>query len=310
MREKEPVLEQLTGAIAIGHTLFDRCSRPIKDTFGIRCGMDELDMTLKGFTQGKLYTIGGRPGSGKTSFGTSITAGVMKQDNSVPVVYISTELSRVEIMEQIVESYAGVPFYLKHRCHTLDETKKIQTAISLLQLQLNLNLLGVVHYKRISVPIISEVIDTHCEICGSTSLVIIDQASRMDRDEKSGYTIGTEKMLNSLEEMADDQDVPVILFSQLNRGANGVRPTMADYKWSGAFEEYSHAALLLWREELIDGKYYPWTSKIIVDKNRSGTTKEIEAIFMGECHKWEESTSYLGRCGTGQHWGSQGASHD
>ena len=292
-REIESPLDQLTGTIELGKTLFERRKRSRASITGILCGMSSLDKTIRGFTKRKLYTVGGRPGAGKTSFATSVTAGVMQMNNSTPVLYISTELSRVEILEQVVEAYAGVPFYPNSGVHSPEEVAKINSAISLVNLQLSLGLLGVVHYKRLSMEYINQIIDIHCELNEASSLVIIDQASRVQREESNGYTIGTEKMLNEMEELADTKDVPLILLSQLNRGANGIKPTMADYKWSGAFEEFSHAALLLWKEQKTAGLYHPWDSKIIIDKNRHGPTMDIEAAFLGECHLWQESDTYF-----------------
>ena len=277
-----------------GKTLFDRFARPREQVMGIRSGLSNLDATIRGFTPGKLYTVGGRPGAGKTSFATSIVASMLEANKSAPVLYISTELLAVEILEQVAEAHAGVPFYPNGNTRTEPQAQALQDSISAVQLQQRLGLLGVIHSKRLSLESIDQAISEHCARNAEVaSLVIIDQASRISRDEENGVTWGTEKMLNALEELADLQSVPVVLLSQLKREADGVRPSLADYKWSGAFEEYSHCAMLLWRQELCFGDFSPWLSWIIVAKNRHGPTKDIQATFQGECHKWSETEKFF-----------------
>ena len=85
--------------------------------------------------------------------------------------------------------------------------------------------------------------------------------------------------------MAKDEDIPIILLSQLNRESDkrggSKRPMLADLKESGSIEEDADVVLLLYRAEYYgltedDGASTKNMGEIIVAKHRNGavgTTK-------------------------------------
>lgn len=259
----------------------------------IRTGLSELDQTIRGLTPGKLYIVGGRPGTGKTSFGTTITGNSLNMYN-FPVLYISTELTVQEVWMQTVEAYkGGIPFY-SNKEYPPTKIDQLKKAISSTMALMDSGEFSIVHKKRIDEDFLSKAIDYHCEILngGRCSIVIIDQASRIQRNDsnKHGYAVATEHMLNHLEELADEKDVPIVLLSQLNRGVHltGDRPGMHHFKHSGAFEEFAHCCILLHQVgeyEDVPGMY---ESEIIIAKNRHGRVGTIKSNFNGPGHTWTE----------------------
>lgn len=273
-------------------------SRP-DDRMGIRSGLSTLDKMLRGFHPSKIYIAAARPGAGKTSFCTTIVANIMLMQKH-GVLFFSTELNEREILEQVAESYVqGVPVYPNGRVSTPDEVAKLEAALFDLERQVRLGYLHVVYKKRLTEEFIEAEIRKHCDgrMGGASALVIIDQASRIHRDDnqRHGYAIATEHMLNHLEDLAERMDVPILLMSQANRATELQKEiTLANIKHSGAFEEFAHAVILLAKGEnhgtRIAGTYQEnHEAMITVAKNRHGRVGKIPALFFGEAHTWREA---------------------
>lgn len=268
------------------------------DRMGIRTGLSTLDKMTRGLHAEKLYVVAARPGSGKTSFATTIAANIML-GRAHSVLFFSTELSEEEVLIQIAEAYVqGVPFYPNGRASSPDECDKLRAAMDDLRHQMMFGYLHIIYKKRLTEQFIEQEIAEHCDgrLGGATALVIIDQASRIARDdrERHGYAIATEHMLNHLEVLAERQCVPVMLFSQANRATEMQKEiSLANIKHSGAFEEFAHAVILLQKGEKHGerqmGYGYNNDAMIIVAKNRHGRVGKIPAHFFGECHTWREA---------------------
>lgn len=284
----QPIIDSIAGKLG---------TRP-DERMGIRTGLSQFDAMTRGFLPSKLYTIAARPGSGKTSFATTIIANMMlhRLDN---VLMFSTELDETEVMMQVAEAYVqGVPIYPNRRTSTPEEIARLEAGLFDLSQQLKYSHVKIIHEKKLTAEYIEKEINSYCDgdLGGNVALIIIDQANRIrraDRD-KHGYAIATEHMLNDLEDLAKRNHVPVAIFSQANRQTEGQKHiSMANIKHSGAFEEYSHGVYLLEKEEghgkMISGSSQRNNNAIVhVAKNRSGPVGPIPAMFIGECHTWRE----------------------
>lgn len=284
------------------HELFtsakDKIGTKPDDRMGIRSGFSMMDKMMRGFHPGKLYIGVARPGCGKTSFCTTITANIMLQQQ-YGVLFISTELDEEEVLIQVAEAYVqGVPFFPNGRVSSEAEVEKLQAALFDLQRQMSFGYLHIIHKKRLTEEFIEQAIVEHCDgrLGGKAALVIIDQASRIHREDnqRHGYAIATEHMLNHMEDLADRQQVPILLMSQANRATELQKEiSLANIKHSGAFEEFAHAVVLLQKGEnhgnRVPGVGDNAEASIIVAKNRHGRVGKIPAYFFGECHTWREA---------------------
>jgi len=198
------------------------------------------------------------------------------------VVYFSTELEHWEIQDQIVEARAGgTAIFPNGREPKQHERERLSEAGDWMQYQLKEWKFTCLHNRKLSVQKIAEY-TLGVARKFEKQVVIVDQASRIARDDASGrrsYTVATEDMLNDFEAMTADLGLPVVLLTQANRAAEGQRPTMANFKHSGAFEEYAHCAILLHRDGGSD--------ELVVPKNRHGRTGYLRAVFHGESHTWD-----------------------
>ena len=291
------ILSLVTGLPIIDEIVSKLGTKP-DDRMGVRTGLSKLDAMTRGFLPSKLYTIAARPGSGKTSFATTIIANMMlhRLDN---VLMFSTELDETEVMMQVAEAYVqGVPIYPNKRVSSPDEIQRLEAGLFDLSQQLRYAHVKIIYEKKLTSDFIEKTINDYCdkELGGSMAMVMIDQANRIKRIDKNrhGYALATEDMLNDIEDLAKRNGVPIALFSQANRQTEGQKHiTMSNIKHSGAFEEYSHGVYLLEKDEghgkvEMGGFQRNNNATIHVAKNRSGPVGPIPALFMGECHLWRE----------------------
>ena len=252
----------------------------------IRTWLPVVDKMTLGFTPGKLYVCGGRPGDGKTSFATTIAANIIRNSNQ-SILFISTELTPLELILQVGEAYCGgIETAPKMGVLTQNEKDQLEASHEAIQESIVMGRLSILHAKKLSERMLQDAIRHHCRVLNDDkiSLVIVDQMNRIARSDKDkhGYAIATEHLLNTLEEVASDHHVPLLLVTQLNRGAEMQnKPTMGNIKHSGALEEYAHCVFLLHRGEGCD-------AEIIIAKNRDGASGPVPARFYGASHTWCE----------------------
>lgn len=270
---------------------------------GIRSGFSEFDQITRGYHQGKLYVAGGRPGSGKTSWVTTQIANILAYQRNQPVIMFSTELTEVEIICQIIESYTNAtPVFPNGRKSTSHEVEVLKAGLWDIERAMRFGLLKIVHQKRLSTKFINDTVNEYCDktLGGGFAFVVIDQASRIKRTDKQGhgYALATEQLLNDLERLAGYQECPVLLLTQLGRATEYQQhPTMANFKHSGAFEEFAHAAFLLEKCAANGQEETPGLinngAAVYVAKNRHGRVGKIEMLFFGEAHTWREYATGL-----------------
>lgn len=262
--------------------------KPPESRYGLKSGWPAFDRSTRGFLPGKLYTVAARPGGGKTSWCTSLISGVIKQYIG-GVLMISTELDECEVVAQVMECHAGgIPLYPNRRSSCEEEMDALRLSLAKVRSAMETNMVRIVHAKRLSTEFVVRSTDDYANAIGGSVLVLVDQVNRIRRKDSDGYAIATEHMLNEMEEIAGKTACPIVLMSQLSRAADShEKPTVADIKHSGAFEEFSHAVYLLHLEK--DEHRRPTGyANVIVAKNRSGMVGEIEFQFDGECHTWSE----------------------
>lgn len=269
---------------SVNSTAFER--------LGISTGWDKLDYFMRGFHPGKIYVVGGRPGDGKTSFATTLTANILGHAKKWgPVLYFSTELDENEIGAQIAEALAGgTALFPTGRSLKPHEKDRLWEATERIMEWMQTQNLFIRYEKSFTVPQIGADVAAFRDGVhgGKLAMVIIDQASRIKRQPTPGikinYTNATEDMLNNMEVMIKDVDCPLLLLTQANRDAkSSTRAFMHHLKHSGAFEEYAHCVMML--DVADENSVNP--SAIHLDKNRHGPTVPVYARFHGEAHTWE-----------------------
>lgn len=242
---------------------------------GISTGFHMLDYITGGFGKGHLIVIAARPAIGKTSFACNIAANMARAGLVIP--FFSIEMSKEEITERVMLSEAQVDKYA-----AMQSTKAMQAVIDIGDKIKDWKLF-VDDRGSLSA---GQVISTSYKVkqlSGKLDCVFIDylQLMQMDKNENRNQAVGA--MTRQLKRMAKEIKCPVVVLSQLNRAADGRRPTVADLRDSGEIEQNADMVILLHREKDTDTQ-----TVAIVGKNRHGKTGDIDFVWHPEYTRFME----------------------
>lgn len=251
---------------------------------GITTGFRALDNRIGGFMPGTLNILGGRPGSGKTRL--VIHFAEIASKNNFPVLFFSYEMLAPELGEILLGRNSGVNTVKLRDGKITDEELSIIHSKAIPKLE-RLNLTVYEGAKTINQ--VEKIIKKQVKRYG-TCLVIIDylQISAIPTEEKK---IIREQQVSAisrnLKKIANDNKIPVIALSQLNRESekNKEEPTLKDLRESGAIEQDADNVMLLYKPSdvgisvMIDGIEPERLLKIKVVKNRHGEKGEVDILL-------------------------------
>lgn len=246
-----------------------------------------LDDIIGGLQPGALYTIGARPGVGKTVAGVQL-AMAMAQHGSVPI--ISLEMSTTELHMRMISSTGKIPFQ-KLRDRDLDD----DTWDKIAAVRPRIEALPTAILDRSSVTIgeIRRYVTATARARKPLAGVVIDYLQLInsppgDKRPRHEYIAALTRELKTL---AKDHQVPVVLLSQLNRGStqrDDKQPQLADLRESGAIEQDSDVVILLHR--LIDDPAAMHEIEMRVAKNRHGRPGRTTLDFWGHYSTIRDTT--------------------
>ena len=98
-----------------------------KDTRNIPTGFFNIDSQIDGFRKSELIIIGGRPASGKTTFGINLAYNMAKAKNKV--LFCSLEMGKIELHERLVKSITKINNYKKMTPQDFEKIVKTSRAI-------------------------------------------------------------------------------------------------------------------------------------------------------------------------------------
>lgn len=262
---------------------------PDKEKYlGVPTGFNYLDKTLTGLGKGDLVILASRPGMGKTSFALNIATNVAKRN--IPIIFFSLEMSNEQIAGRIISAEALVdsrqfrtgienagdwseiayasdklgdlPIYL-------DDTSTI--AITEMRSKIrNLNQAAIKGGKN------------------KIGLVVIDYLQLMSTGKKSENRVQeVSEITRNLKIMAKELEIPILVLSQLSRGAeknrSDHRPMLSDLRDSGSIEQDADVVMFLYREAYYDDspEVDETTAECIVAKNRHGETTTVKMAWDG-----------------------------
>ncbi|GAA1450398.1 replicative DNA helicase [Nesterenkonia lacusekhoensis] len=237
-----------------------------------------LDDMLGGLIPGALYTIGARPGAGKTVAGVQL-ATALARHGSVP--FISLEMSTAELHNRMLSAAAKVPFgRIRDRELTEDDWNKIAHAVPALE-KLSLTIMD---RPNATIGEIRRFVTAAARTRAPLAGVVLDYLQLIesppgDKRPRHEYIASLTRELKIL---AKEHQVPVILLSQLNRGSaqrEDKLPQLADLRESGAIEQDSDAVILLHR--LADDPDKMHEIDFRVAKNRHGRPGKATLDFWG-----------------------------
>lgn len=244
----------------------------------------DLDRIIGGITPGELVIIAGRPSMGKTSLAVDFTLRAAQAGRSV--IFFSLEMTPDSLMQKMCANIGHLNLTEVRRNESAEVREKYLIAAG--------------EFKELPITIYNKAATPEKQIAIVNSqlkhrpvdLMVVDYIQLMNAgrgNENRQQEITT--ISRKLTRLAKENQVPIILLSQLNRQAEGRtnhRPRLSDLRESGALEQDADLVMLLYREDYYrrneapenydpDGK-----AEVIIAKNREGPTGVIKMVFIEE----------------------------
>ena len=252
---------------------------------GLSTGIVPLDRMTTGFHAGEMNVIAARPGVGKTSLALNIARHIAAQ-NVGAVVFFSLEMTADQLTQRLVSSMAGVGIQAiidgTLADHFFDDLDKAAETLSTLPIFID------------DTPSISS-----AEIRAKTrrlaqreadgiAAVFVDYLQLMQGDDGvESHQLKVAKNSSDLKGLAKDLKVPVMVLSQLSRGAAKREgpPRLSDLRDSGAIEQDADMVMFLHDENADTGneddRAQGGLRRILlkIAKQRKGQRGDIRLIF-------------------------------
>ena len=296
LAEAERLLDEVrmgfgrTGAVSASAAI-DETVRHMEDLHegrvppALLTGLEPLDALIGGLPQG-LNILGARPAMGKSVVGMQIAAHVAK---TAPVLFVSKEMSRIEILMRLICAIADIDFGRARSGHMTDvEWEKLAVKHEDL-LALPLFVLDEQDRDRPIefADVVSEIRYLHRQ--QGLGLVVVDYLGLLATGASGRSNTEEEfaRMSRGFKVLAGQLGVPILVLAQLNRGLEqraDKRPLLSDLRSSGSLEQDADLVVMLYREEVYGGSECERAGLIdlIVAKNRSGPTGSVEMRFRGD----------------------------
>lgn len=250
-------------------------------------GFTDLDITLGGGLEPqRLYVIGARPGTGKSTIAVNIAL-----QTKVPVLLFSLEMPKHEVFQRIVASVAKIP------------AKSLTDPALLTQLELDRLKLELPKIRKLPLTIneshgiaelslLAEARAWRQKIVGPC-LIVVDYLHLVKPANKHSDRNDLElaDTVYALKGLAKELDCPVLCLSQLKRESTykskdgSVQPpALTDLKGSSGIDDSADCVLLLW--EKLASKLTDKVINVQCVKNRVGPRRDFLLRFYGQYFKF------------------------
>jgi replicative DNA helicase len=219
---------------------------------GLSTGIDPLDRLTTGFHGGEMNVLAARPGVGKTSLALNIADCIAKQRKGA-VAFFSLEMTAAQLTQRLVCSKAGVGLQAiidgtiapRH----YEDLRKAARELEDLPLYIN-------DSSGISSAEIRAKTRRLAQKEKGVAAVFVDYLQLMQgADDVENHQLRVARNSSDLKGLAKDLDIPVIVLSQLSRGAARREgpPKLSDLRDSGAIEQDADLVMFLHDENADSG---------------------------------------------------------
>jgi replicative DNA helicase len=258
---------------------------------GIPTGYQKLDRVLDGLQDTAMIVIGARPAVGKTSFMTNILLNIA--NSGTPVGMFSLEMSKVQILERIMFGQSGIdPMALRRgqKLTTYQQGAFTGAVRRIKGISFFVDDRPALRIDQIQATARRMVADHGVRCIGVDYLQLANPSSRGASREREVSEISA-----GLKALAKELNIPVIVLAQLNReverraGKDAGVPRVSDLRDSGSIEQDADQIMLLYRPSASDRDADPKEAKVIIGKNRHGSTGYIDLKWDAAATTYKEA---------------------
>jgi len=234
---------------------------------GITTGFTGLDLSTDGFQNGDLIFVGARPSIGKTAILLHMAKSAA-QAGHVGGIF-SLEMDKNSLMNRIIAA-AGKMELLAIRSgkmRTSDFHDLLNGAEQINKMNLLIDDTPNMHIRDLKASA-RKMHRMGARILYVDYLTLIRDSNRgMPKHERVG------EITKDLRQIARELKIPVVVASQLNRDAEGKKPSLAELRASGSVEEDGDVVILLHRDRKGDDFF------VMLEKQRNGPVDEFQVNF-------------------------------
>jgi replicative DNA helicase len=246
---------------------------------GVPSGYIDLDNLMVGFQSSELTIIAARPSVGKTSFALNLVRNIAV-DRSLPVFFVSLEMSRLELAERLLCCQSQVDSHKvrKAQLDSEDFNKLVEAGEVLSRAKIFLDDAPGQSMLRIAAN--ARRLKTRHQI----KLVVIDYLQLIEPDNKrESRQEQVASISRRLKVLAKELRMPVIALAQLNRGTEDRqdhRPRLSDLRESGSIEQDADTVMMLHRPDYYEPGQHEGVIEVILAKQRNGPTGDVTLTFI------------------------------
>lgn len=246
----------------------------------------QLDKCLAGgFYGGMLFTLGARPGVGKTAYSVNLAAKMLAENPDLHVDYFTLEMTKREMVNRFIANRTGVPSTtLRSSASTLTPTLK-QVVVQAVRQLGKLDL--AIYDQTKTLGQITSVIRRNASAAKKNCYVaFVDYIGLITVPAMKERYLQVGEITRELKVMANEYDVPIVALTQLNRGIENRQdrePQLSDIRESGSVEQDSNVVAFLSRDKAVKD-----VTNLLVKKNREGWQATIPYQFNGRTMKFQE----------------------
>jgi replicative DNA helicase len=243
---------------------------------GLSTGLPELDRTLGGLQDGRLYVLAARPAMGKSLLTLQIARHVAADEHQ-RVLFASLEMSDSETAQRHLAAESGVDPERLHLGDIRDPDWPALLAAAETSAGLPFHLLddGDLSLGRLRAQTRQVAVRN-----GAVRLIVVDYLQLMRAERPSGSRVeDVSEFSRGLKRLAREMSCPVIAVAQLSRAVEqrpDKRPVLSDLRGSGQIEADADCVLMLYRDDYYDpDSERPGEMDIIIRKNRQGRLARV-----------------------------------
>jgi len=260
---------------------------------GINLGFSQLHEVTGGPQRGELWIVAARPSMGKTAWMCNTARYASVQSENIAGVF-TLEQKKPSVIRRMLSASARIDYKAirRNELRVQDRSLLLEHRQILSRASLYIDDQPGLTVSRIKARCLRLKSRIGLDIVFVDQLSHISMADCKERD----FRLKVGEQTKALKRMAQELNIPVIVFNQLSREAGKRKdfvPTLADLKESGNIEEDADVVCLLHRPEYYDRSDASIEGKgqIIVAKNREGETKTLNCLFQGRIMRWEDDTT-------------------
>lgn len=246
-----------------------------------------IDEYCQGLHKGQIFTVGARPGGGKTSLMLQIALGLAK--NGIKTTIISLEMTAEQVWERLFSLEMEIDIFNTQKLAgemipprvfegLAEFAKAVETYKKYLHVIDDFGYTTTEMHK-----LFTEIYETKPQV------VLIDHLQHIRCDNRKTLEAIDDYLL-LVKEFAKKNEICFVILSQVNR-AGGEKPTLAHLKSSGKIEEISDTVMLIDDDK---NKTDQNNCKFIIAKQRYGPVGTHDLYFCGAFTKfYSDYDTYL-----------------